>query len=70
MSACAASIVKLGEVKEAADALHFDTESISARVNEISLGTGSARISLKLPSRCFIRCWPRKAASTSPTSKA
>ena len=36
MSACAASIVKLGEVKEAADALHFDTESISARVNEIS----------------------------------
>lgn len=61
MSACAASIVKLGEVKEAADALHFDTESISARVNEISLGTGSARISLKLPESLFYKVLAEKS---------
>ena len=61
MSACAASIVKLGEVKEAADALHFDTESISARVNAISLGTGSARISLKLPESLFYKVLAEKS---------
>ena len=54
MNSCAEGIIKLGDVKQAADSLKFETEGISARVNEISPGSGTARISLKLPRIAFL----------------
>ena len=61
MNSCAEGIIKLGDVKQAADSLKFETEGISARVNEISPGSGTARISLKLPESLFYKTLAEKS---------
>lgn len=52
ISACACSLTRVGEIKGAAAAFS-DSDDISARLDKLDLGSGSAKIDVRIPEKIF-----------------
>ncbi len=50
---CASKLKRVGEIKDAFDSFSLEDESITARMESLNLGEGSAKIEIKIPDRIF-----------------
>ena len=50
---CAAKLNRVGEIKDAFDSFSVEDEGVTARLDSLNLGEGSARIEIKIPDRIF-----------------